>query len=103
LRVVSANRSFYRTFRVTPEETKGNQLYELGNRQWDIPRLRELLGEILPQKKEVSDFEVDHVFPEIGRKMMVLNARQITFKEGGDENKSILLAIEDRTMGDSGH
>ncbi len=98
LRVVSANGSFYRTFRVTPEETQGTLLYDLGNRQWDIPKLRELLGELLPLKTEVSDFEVDHVFPEIGHKVMVLNARQIAGKEGGDENKLILLAIEDRTI-----
>ena len=97
-RVVSANSSFYRTFRVTPEETQGNLLYELGNRQWKIPKLRKLLEELLPLKTEVSDFEVDHVFPEIGHKVMVLNARQIAAKEGVDENKLILLAIEDRTI-----
>ena len=88
LRVVSANSSFYRTFRVTPEETQGNLLYELGNRQWDIPKLRELLGEILPQKTEVSDFEVDHVFPEIGHKMMILNARQIAGQRGRRRQKT---------------
>jgi two-component system CheB/CheR fusion protein len=66
MRVVSANQSFYRMFGVTPEKTEGNLLYDLGNRQWDIPRLHELLEEILPDKTEVRDFEVDHVFPEIG-------------------------------------
>lgn len=98
LRVVSANSSFYCTFRVTPEETQGNHLYELGSRQWDIPRLRELLDRVLAEKTEISDHEVDHVFPEIGRKVMLLNARQIGGKEGAEENKLILLAIEDRTI-----
>ncbi len=63
MRVVSVNDSFYRMFGVTSEETQGNSLYDLGNRQWDIPRLHELLEEILPEKAEVRDFEVDHVFP----------------------------------------
>ena len=98
LRVVSANDSFYRTFRVTPEETQGNLIYELGNRQWDIPKLRELLEELLPQKTEVSDYEVDHVFPVIGHKVMHLNARQIAGRDGSEEQKLILLAIEDRTI-----
>jgi len=97
LRVLLANSSFYRTFRVTREETQGNPLYELGNRQWDIPRLRELLGEILPQKTEVSNFEVDHVFPELGHRVMLINARQIVGKEG-EEQQIILVAIEDRTI-----
>ena len=96
--MVSANGSFYRTFRVTPEETQGNLIYDLGNRQWDIPKLRELLEKLLPQKTEVSDYEVDHVFPEIGHKVMLLNARQIAGKEGAEEKKLILLAIEDRTI-----
>jgi len=98
LRVVSANDSFFRTFRVTPEETQGNLIYELGNRQWDIPKLRELLEELLPQKTEVSDYEVDHVFPVIGHKVMHLNARQIAGRDGSEEQKLILLAIEDRTI-----
>jgi two-component system CheB/CheR fusion protein len=98
LRVVSANRSFYRTFRVIPEETLGSLLYDLGNRQWDIPKLRELLEELLPHKTEVIDYEVDHVFSKIGHKMMVLNARQIAGKEGEEDKKLILLAIEDCTI-----
>jgi two-component system, chemotaxis family, CheB/CheR fusion protein len=97
LRIVSANRSFYQTLQVTPEETQGSLLYDLGNRQWDIPRLRELLEEILPNKTEVIDYEMDHVFPEIGLKTMVLNARQMANNEGGEEKKLILLVIEDRT------
>ncbi len=96
LRVVSANSAFYRTFLFTPEETQGNLLYDLGHGQWDIPRLRELLGEIMAQKTEVTDFEVDHVFPELGRKKMLLNARQIDRGGGQEEDKLILLAIEAR-------
>jgi two-component system CheB/CheR fusion protein len=97
LRIVSANRSFYRTFEVTPEATQGKLLLDLGNRQWDVPGLRDLLEEILPKKNEVSDYEIDQVFPEIGHKKMVLNARQIDHKEGEKEKKLILLAIEDRS------
>jgi len=97
MHVVSANHSFYSMFRVTPEETKGNQLYDLGNRQWDIPRLHELLEEILPKKTVVTDFEVDHIFPEIGHKILFLNARQIVQQEGDETRKLIFLAIEDCT------
>jgi PAS domain S-box-containing protein len=95
LRVLSANRSFYRTFQVTPEETEGRLLYELGNRQWDIPRLRELLEEIIPGNTFFEDFEVEHDFPTIGHKIMLLNARRVY----GETNKTqmILLAIEDIT------
>ena len=95
MHVVSVNQSFYRMFGVTPEETEGNLLYDLGNRQWDIPRLHQLLEEILPQKTEVRDFEVDHVFPEIGHKLLLLNAQQMVHQEGEEGRKLILLAIED--------
>jgi two-component system, chemotaxis family, CheB/CheR fusion protein len=98
LHAVSANSSFYGTFRVTPEVAQGTPLYDLGNRQWDIPRLRELLGEILRKQTEVSDYEVDHVFPEVGHKAVLPNARQITGKEGEEDKKLILLAIQDRTI-----
>lgn len=94
LRVVSANRSFYKTFEVTEEETKNRFVYELGNRQWDIPKLRELLEAIIPKHTQFSDFEVTHDFPTIGRRTMLLNAKRIT-----RENRPslILLAIEDIT------
>lgn len=95
MHVVSVNQSFYRMFGVTPEETEGNLLYDLGNRQWDIPRLHELLEKILPEKTEVRDFEVDHIFPEIGHKLLSLNARQCVHQEGEEGRKLILLAIED--------
>src|SRR5208337_3471969 len=95
LRVVSANRSFYNAFKVTPEETIGNLIYDLGNRQWDIPKLRTLLEEILPKDNKFDDYEVEHVFSGIGQKLMLLNARRITEKETGSH--VILLAIEDIT------
>ena len=95
LRVISANRSFYETFKVKPGETEGQLLYDLGNRQWDIPKLRELLEEILPTDTTFDSFEVEHEFKIIGRRVMHLNARRI-YREI-DETHLILLAIEDAT------
>ncbi len=95
LRVISANRSFYKSFKVTPKETVGNLIYDLGNRQWDIPKLRTLLEEILPKDNKFDDYEVEHTFSNIGLKTMLLNARRITHKEIGSQ--MILLAIEDIT------
>ncbi len=98
LRVVTANRSFYRTFHVSTEETENRLVYELGNRQWDIPALRRLLEDVLPKSQIFQDFEVEHEFPSIGRKIMVLNARRIErFNDGNDPTDLILLAIEDVT------
>ena len=74
-RVQTANKSFYETFGVTLEETEGRLVFDLGHRQWDIPALRKLLEEVLPEKKAFQDFEVEHAFPHIGRKTMLLNAR----------------------------
>jgi two-component system CheB/CheR fusion protein len=96
LRVLSANQSFYKAFAVPKEETEGSLIYELGNRQWDNPDLRRLLGEILPRNSQFSDFLVDHDFPGIGRKRMILNARKIVPSKG-DAKAMILLAIEDVT------
>jgi two-component system CheB/CheR fusion protein len=93
LHVVSASRSFYRRFQVAQEETLGRPIYELGNRQWDIPALRKLLEKILPQDQNLQDYAVEHDFPAIGRRRMLLNARSIIGKEGG--MNLILLAIED--------
>ncbi|WP_419656655.1 transcriptional regulator, sigma54-dependent [Desulfosarcina variabilis str. Montpellier] len=95
LKVVTANHTFYRTFNVKPAETEGVLIYDLGNRQWDIPRLRKLLEEILPQNTSFHDFEVEHTFETIGPKIMHLNARRIY----GADNQAdmILLAIEDVT------
>ncbi|MBI3484247.1 MAG: PAS domain S-box protein, partial [Acidobacteria bacterium] len=95
LRVLSANRSFYQTFQVSPKETEAVLLYELGNGQWNISALRSLLEEVLPKNSRVSDFEVEHDFPAIGRRTMLLTARK-TFRVGNN-TQSILLAIEDIT------
>jgi PAS domain S-box-containing protein len=95
LRVVTVSRSFYDFFKVKPEETVGQLIYDLGNQQWDIPRLRELLETILPQKKTFDNYEVEHDFATIGRRIMLLNARQI--KRGPGEERIILLAVEDIT------
>lgn len=93
LRVRSANRSFYQSFRVSPEETEDHLVYELGNRQWDIPKLRELLEEVLPKNTQFEDFEVEHEFATIGRRTMLLNARRLLHEAGRGE--MILVAIED--------
>jgi len=95
LRVTSANRSFYQTFKVMPEEIKGQFIYHIGNRQWDIPALREFLEKIIPKNSHFNNFEVDHEFPVIGRKKMLLNARQI--HREGKSTDMILLAIDDIT------
>jgi PAS domain S-box-containing protein len=92
LRVVSANESFYDTFQVSPAETEGRLVYELGNDQWDIPELRNLLENVLPENNVFNEFEVTHEFQTIGRKVMVLNGRKI------DHIERILLAIEDVTQ-----
>lgn len=92
--VRSANRSFYRTFHVSQNETIGRSLFELGNRPWNIPELRRLLEKILPTKNPMEDFEVIHDFEHIGPKTMLLNARQV---ERQGEPPLILLAIEDAT------
>ena len=95
LRVVLANRSFYETFQVPRGETERRTLFELGNRQWDIPRLRAQLEEVLPRDSVFEDFEVDHEFETIGRRTMLLNARRLLAANG--EPALILLAIEDVT------
>ena len=95
LRVVKANRSFYDFFKVTPQETIGNLIYGLGNRQWDIPKLRTLLEDILPKDNKFDDYEVEHEFTSIGHKIMLLNARQVCMEDAC--NNLVLLAIEDVT------
>ncbi len=94
-KVLSANYHFLRTFKVNAEETLGKPLYELGNNQWDIPQLRELLVKILPTNNPVVDFEVEYDFPHIGTKLMLLNAYRIELE--GQFKDQILLAIEDIT------
>jgi len=95
LRVIKSNRSFYEFFKVSPEETEGQLIYNLGNRQWDIPELRELLETILPEKTSFDNYEVEHNFSAIGKRVMLLNARKI--QRGWKKQQIILLAIEDIT------
>jgi PAS domain S-box-containing protein len=95
LRVRIANRSFYQTFRVGPAETEGRFLFDLGNRQWDIPQLRKLLEDVLPRNNSFGDFEVDHLFEGIGRRAIVLNARELDPAPG--RPALILLGMEDAT------
>lgn len=94
LRVRSANRAFYQTFQVSSEETEGRLIYELGNGQWDIPDLRTLLEDIVPKSSVFDDFELEHTFPVIGRRVMLLNARKL---EAGQHGELLVLAMEDVT------
>jgi signal transduction histidine kinase len=94
-RVTQANRAFFRTFRVEPEDTIGEVLFTLGDGQWDIAPLRELLRDKLAVEPQLNDFDVDHEFPGIGRKIMLLNARLVS--QGPNLPRIILLAIEDIT------
>ena len=96
LLVILASQAFYDVFQVTPEETQGNHLYTLGKGQWDIPRLTHLLREVLPENRAFSDFELDHDFPGVGHKRLLMNARQMYRRSGSTE--LILLAIEDVTQ-----
>ena len=100
LRVLAANESFYKTFQVEKKDTENKVVYELGNGQWNISNLRKLLEDILPQRAFFKGFEVTHDFPLIGRKVMILNARQIYFKKDTASElfpPIILLAMEDVT------
>lgn len=94
-RVLSANRSFYETFHITPEETEGQLLYEIDHQAWDIPRLRELLERVIPNDTSFTDIVVEHDFQNIGRRTLIFNAKQIY--EQIPEKRLILLAIEDIT------
>src|SRR6476619_4663996 len=94
LRVRSANRAFYQTFQVSLEETVGQLIYELGNGQWDIPDLRTLLEDIVPKSSVFNDFELEHDFPAIGRRVMLLNARRL---QAGQHGELLVLAMEDVT------
>jgi PAS domain S-box-containing protein len=95
LRVRSASRSFYEVFDVKPEETEDRLIYELGNGQWNIPQLRKLLEQVLPENSSFRDFEVTHDFEGIGRRRMLLNGRKV--RQPGDHSNLILLSIEDIT------
>ena len=95
LNILFANRSFYDSFKVTSKETVGSFIYDLGNQQWDIPKLRTLLEEIIPKNNEFNNYEVEHEFMDIGHKVMLLNARRLIVEES--DSHKILLAIEDIT------
>jgi signal transduction histidine kinase/DNA-binding response OmpR family regulator len=94
LRVQSGNRAFYHTFKVSPEETENRLIYELGNGQWDIPALRTLLEDIVPKSSVFNDFELEHDFPALGRRVMLLNARKL---QAGHHGALLVLAMEDVT------
>lgn len=96
--ILAANDCFYNTFKVTPKQTEGKIVYELGNGQWNIPSLKKLLEDILPKHTFFKGFEVTYNFPKIGRKIMILNARQMFVKEDkSGKDAIILLAMEDVT------
>jgi signal transduction histidine kinase/CheY-like chemotaxis protein len=94
LRVQSGNRAFYQTFKVSPDETENYLIYELGNGQWDIPALRTLLEDIVPTSSVFNDFELEHDFPALGRRVMLLNARKL---QAGHHGELLVLAMEDVT------
>ena len=104
LKVLAANESFYRNFQVEAQDTEKKLVYDLGNGQWNIPALKKLLEDILPQNTFFKGFEVSHKFPFIGQKIMILNARQIHFAENADSGipeifpPIIFLAMEDVTV-----
>lgn len=95
LRVIVASRSFHETFRVAPDQTHGRLLYDLGDGQWNIAALRELLETIIPRQATMDNFEVEHDFPEIGPRTMLLNARRVVYETRPDT--TILLAFIDVT------
>ncbi|HLL28474.1 MAG TPA: histidine kinase dimerization/phosphoacceptor domain -containing protein [Xanthobacteraceae bacterium] len=95
LRVIAASRSFYQKFKVNRCDTQGKLFYALGDGQWDIPKLRLLLEAIVPQQGVMENYEVEHEFPHIGRRTMLLNARKVFYEAGSHTN--ILLGIEDVT------
>lgn len=93
--VKTANTSFYQTFHASNDETEGHSLFELGNGQWDNPRLRTLLKDVVSSNSSINSYELEHTFPAIGQKIMLLNARR--FPPEGENTEMILLAIEDVT------
>jgi two-component sensor histidine kinase len=95
LRVIAASRSFYVKFSTDPDDTQGKHFYALGNGEWDIPKLRLLLEKILPDHDAMDEYEVEHEFPRIGRRVMLLNARTIRYERA---HTNILLGIEDITV-----
>ena len=95
LRVVAASRSFYEKFKTNPDDTHGKHFYELGDGEWDIPKLRLLLEKIIPDQGAMDEYEVEHDFLRIGRRVMLLNARIVRYEKA---HTNILLGIEDITV-----
>jgi two-component sensor histidine kinase len=95
LYVRTASRAFFTTFKVDRDETIGQHLYELGNRQWDIPELRRLLEEVIPKSTAVVDYEVEHDFPSIGRRAMLVSAHRLFHPD--NNSRTLLLSIVDAT------
>jgi two-component system, cell cycle sensor histidine kinase and response regulator CckA len=95
--VIRANQAFYRTFGVSPSQTEGRSVFEIGNGQWNIPELKNLLAGVLANGEACSDYLVEHEFPHIGRRSMLLNARRIA----DFWDPLVLLAIEDVTQRES--
>jgi two-component sensor histidine kinase len=95
LRVVAASRSFYEKFSANPDDTRGKHFYELGDGEWDIPKLRLLLEKVIPDRDAMDEYEVEHDFPRIGRRVMLLNARIVRYEKA---HTNILLGIEDVTV-----
>src|SRR6202161_3408826 len=95
LRVVAASRSFYVKFSADPRDIRGKRFYELGDREWDIPKLRLLLEEIIPNQSPMAEYEVEHDFPRIGRRVMLLNACIVRYEKA---HTNILIGIEDITV-----
>lgn len=94
LRVIVANRAFYDTFNVDYQHVQGKVFYELGDGEWDIPTLRTLLDQIIPQKTTVEGYEVEHKFPRLGTRIMIINARAIKFD---NRRQNVFLSISDVT------
>jgi len=94
LRIIVASRSFYKKFELTHENTQGKMFYDLGNGQWNIPALRTLLEQVIPDHATVEDYEVEHNFPLLGERIMLVNAHEVRDKKGGQK---MLLSIFDIT------
>src|ERR1700686_5813861 len=95
LRVIAASRSFYVKFTTNPDDSQGKHLYELGDGEWDIPKLRALLENIIPGRRQLDDYEVEHDFPHVGKRVLLLNACIVFYEKA---HKNILLSIEDVTV-----
>ena len=95
MKVQFANQSFYRTFKVKKEQTTDKLIYDLGNGQWNIPDLRRLLSEILPENTSFDNFIVEHDFPGIGKRTIALFARRL--QSGDRESEWIMLVMKDMT------